>query len=99
MNGFVCQLFVLTFSLTQESPQFDALMAYLQRAQLEIRQIRCGEQLSRSQDHSSHSGSTRDVHSIGCLSTDEDSTGNSTGTTVVAMFLGEFDSWCESGTS
>ena len=43
VNLFLCQLCVLTFSVTQETPQFDALMAYLQRAQLEIRQIRCGE--------------------------------------------------------
>lgn len=55
VNLFLCQLCVLTFSVTQETPQFDALMAYLQRAQLEIRQIRCGERLSRSRDHSSHS--------------------------------------------
>ena len=74
-------------------------MPYLQRAQPEIKQIRCGERLSRSQDYSSHPVLTRVVHSIGCLSTDESSAGNSTGTATVAMFLEEFDAWGESGIS
>ena len=96
---FIYQRCVLIFSVTQETPQFDALMAYLRKAQPAIRvmEIRCGQRLSRSQDHSSHSGSTPDVHSIGCPSTNEGSAGNSTGTTTVAMFLGEFDAWCEFG--
>jgi len=72
-------------------------MAYLQRAQPEIKQIRYGERLSSvaTQGHSSHSGSTRGVHSIDCLSTDEGSAGNRTGATTVAMFLEEFDAWRE----
>ena len=74
-------------------------MAYPQRAQPEIKQIRYGERLSRSQDPNPHLGSTRGIHSIGCLSTNEGSAGNRTGTNTVAMFLEEFDAWRESGIS
>ena len=48
VNVYIYQLCVLNFFVPQETPQFDALMAYLQRAQLEIRQIRCSEHLSRN---------------------------------------------------